>query len=80
MPRFNLAIVAEVVEPFCQAVQRGEFAAGKSLDIATYRELGVPSIVRARGVLDASATRQARWVSRREFCFGSARRQFGDWL
>ncbi len=50
MPGFNLAMVAEVVQPFWDAMQHGEFITGAAQGVGTYREMGGRWIVRAGGV------------------------------
>jgi transposase, IS30 family len=51
MPGFNLAMVAEVVQPFREAMQHGEFITDAAHGVGrTYREMGGRWIVRAGGV------------------------------
>ena len=50
MPGFNLAMVAEVVQPFWDAMQHGEFITDAAHGVGTYREMGGRWIVRAGGV------------------------------
>lgn len=50
MPGFNLAMVAEVVQPFWDAMQHGEFITDAAQGVGTYREMGGRWIARAGGV------------------------------
>lgn len=50
MPRFNEAMVPEVVQPFWAAMQRGEFITDAADGVGTYRKKGARWIAAAGGV------------------------------
>jgi len=50
MTRFTESMVPEVVQPFWEAMQRGEFITGAAEGVGTYRKKGARWVVGAGGV------------------------------
>ena len=69
MTRFNEAMVPEVVQPFWEAMQRGEFITDASAEVGTHRKKG------RRWLRDASGVRPRRGRNLKGRCLSFAERE-----
>src|SRR5919106_5283470 len=69
MTRFNEAMVPEVVQPFWEAMQRGEFITDAAEEVGTYRQKG------RRWLRDAGGGRPRRGRNLKGRCLSFAERE-----